>query len=125
MKNTRLLIVIFAAAVLGASYTAPAAAADPKKEIETLEHKCAEATSVDQLMTCYAPGDDVVVYDIGTPREFDGQKAVRADFQNFFDTVKNPKVDSFHCTSSRTATWLWRTACSISPEPTTAASQPT
>jgi ketosteroid isomerase-like protein len=44
-------------------------------------------------MACYAPGDDLVVYDIGTPREFDGQKAVRADFQNFFDTVKNPKVE--------------------------------
>jgi ketosteroid isomerase-like protein len=44
-------------------------------------------------MACYAPGDDLVVYDIGTPREFDGQKAVRGDFQNFFDTVKNPKVE--------------------------------
>ena len=93
MKNTGFLIVTFAAAVLGACCTAPVAAADPKNEIEALEHKCAEATSVDQLMTCYAPGDDLVVYDISTPREFDGQKAVRADFQNFFDTMKNPKVE--------------------------------
>jgi len=93
MKNTGFLIVTFAAAVLGACCTAPVAAADPKNEIEALEHKCAEATSVDQLMTCYAPGDDLVVYDIGTPREFDGQRAVRADFQNFFDTMKNPKVE--------------------------------
>jgi ketosteroid isomerase-like protein len=93
MKNPRFLIVTLAAALLGACCTTPVAAADPKNEIEALEHKCAEATSVDQLMTCYAPGDDLVVYDIGTPREFDGQKAVRADFQNFFDTVKNPKVE--------------------------------
>jgi hypothetical protein len=44
-------------------------------------------------MTCYAPGDDIVVYDIGTPREFDGQQAMRADFQNFFDSMKNAKVE--------------------------------
>ena len=93
MKNTGFLIVTFAAAVLGACCTAPVAAADPKNEIEALEHKCAEATSVDQLMTCYAPGDDLVVYDMGTPRKFHGPQAVRADFQNFFDTMKNPKVE--------------------------------
>jgi len=94
MKNTGFLIITFAAAVLGACCTSgTVAAADSKSEVEALEHKCAEATSVDQLMTCYAPGDDLVVYDIGTPREFDGQKQVRADFQNFFDTTKNPKVE--------------------------------
>ena len=93
MKNTGFLTITFAAAVLGAFCVASVAAADSKNDIEALEHKCAAATSVDQLMTCYAPGDDVVVYDIGTPREFDGQKAVRADFQNFFDTMKNPKVE--------------------------------
>ena len=93
MKNTGFLILTFAAAVLGACWSVPVAAADSKNEIEALEHKCAAATSVDQLMTCYAPGDDLVVYDIGTPREFDGQQAVRADFQNFFDTMKNSKVE--------------------------------
>jgi len=95
MKHTGFLVATFAAAVLGVCGTTPVAlaAADSKTEIEALEHRCAEAKTVDQLMTCYAPGDDLVVYDIGTPREFDGQQAVRADFQNFFDTMQNPKVE--------------------------------
>lgn len=75
--------------------------ADSKAEIEALEHKCAEAPNVDQLMACYEPGADLVVYDINTPREFDGQQAVRADFQNFFDNMKNAKVEflSLHVVS--------------------------
>ncbi|MGO9603082.1 MAG: YybH family protein [Candidatus Binataceae bacterium] len=94
MKRTRLLVAAFAAAVLVWSIAPRSCvAADPKGEIEGLEHKCAEATSVEQLMTCYESSDDLVVYDIGTPREFDGQQAVRGDFQNFFDTIKNPKVE--------------------------------
>jgi ketosteroid isomerase-like protein len=94
MKTTG-FIATMAAMALAICCVAPRtwAAADSKSEIESLEHKCAEATTVDQLMTCYAPGNDLVVYDIGTPREFDGQQAVRADFQNFFETMKNPKVE--------------------------------
>lgn len=58
-----------------------------------MEHKCSGAPTVDQFMTCYTLGDDLVVYDIGTPREFDGHQAVRADFHNLFDSMKNAKVE--------------------------------
>ncbi len=94
MKANAFLLATVLSAVAAIGY-APGicAAADSKAEIEGLEHKCAEAPTVDQFMTCYTPGDDLVVYDIGTPREFDGQKAVRADFQNFFDGMKNSKVE--------------------------------
>src|ERR1700730_17749729 len=82
-----------AAALAWSSSLKAEAAGNAKAEIEKLEHQCAAATSVDQLMRCYDSGDDLVVYDVSTPREFDGQKAVRGDFQNFFDTIKDPKVE--------------------------------
>ena len=44
-------------------------------------------------MACYDNSDDLVVYDVMTPREFDGTKAVRGDFQGFFDNYKNAKVE--------------------------------
>jgi ketosteroid isomerase-like protein len=70
-----------------------ALAADAKAQITDLKHKCAATTSVDELMKCYYSSDELVVYDVGTPREFDGPKAVRADFQNFFDSVKDVKIE--------------------------------
>jgi len=96
------IATVAAAALLSWSFGLSAGAAgNTKAEIEKLEHQCAGATSVDQLMGCYDSSDDLVVYDIGTPREFDGQKAVRGDFQNFFDSIKDPKVEfvSLHVVS--------------------------
>jgi ketosteroid isomerase-like protein len=102
MKKSRVPIATISAAVLIiCGIASRAIAADSKGEIEALEHKCAEATTVDQLMNCYESSDDLVVYDIGTPREFDGTKAVRGDFQYFFDTMPNTKVEflSLHVVS--------------------------
>lgn len=95
MRPTSFVITTLGAAlfIVCGIAVGPSLAGDAKSEIEALEHKCAEAPSVDQLMTCYEPAGDLVVYDIGTPREFDGQQAVRGDFQNFFDSTKNPKVE--------------------------------
>jgi ketosteroid isomerase-like protein len=75
------------------SFAEQAFAADAKAQITDLEHKCAAATTLDGAMACEDNSDDLVVYDIGTPREFDGPKAVRADFQNFFDNNKDIKVE--------------------------------
>jgi ketosteroid isomerase-like protein len=98
----RTLAGIFAAATLIAwSFGAQAFAADAKADITELEHKCAASTSVDELMKCYDDSNDLVVYDISTPREYDGTAAVRGDFQGFFDNSKNPKVEflSLHVTT--------------------------
>lgn len=106
MKRFRFHVESFLAGALIVCSLAPGvwAAAGSKGELEALEHKCAEAATVDQLMSCYDPSEDLVVYDIGTPREFDGQQAVRGDFQNFFDTMKNAKVEflSLHVVSDGT-----------------------
>ena len=92
---------VLAIAVAALSFAGRALAADAKTQITELEHKCAAATTTDQLMECYDDSDELVVYDIGTPREFDGAKAVRGDFQNFFDNWKNLKFDfvSLHVVS--------------------------
>ena len=37
--------------------------------------------------------NDLVVYDLMTPREFDGADAVHTDFQNGFSAFKNAKVE--------------------------------
>jgi ketosteroid isomerase-like protein len=93
-RKSGLLVGTIAAAVfLASGFGARAFAASAKAQITDLEHKCAATTTTDELMGCYTTSDDLVVYDIGTPREFDGVKAVRGDFQNFFDTIKNPKVE--------------------------------
>src|SRR5215469_101037 len=95
MKVTRFFSATIGAAIVGLCFIAPntSAAADSKGEIEALERKCAQAPTADQFMTGYTPSDDLVVYDIGKPREFDGQQAVRADFQKFFDQTKVAKVE--------------------------------
>jgi ketosteroid isomerase-like protein len=85
--------ILAAAALLAWGFGAQAFAADPKADITELEHKCAATTTVDELMACYDTSEDLVVYDVSTPREFDGPTAVRADFQNFFDAFKNPKIE--------------------------------
>ena len=83
------------------SFGGKALAADSKAEITELEHKCAASSNIDELMDCYDNSDALVVYDAGTPREFDGAKAVRGDFQNFLDNNKNFKVEfiSLHVVS--------------------------
>ncbi len=82
-----------AAALALLSFAAQALAADAKAEITNFERKCIAATTADQMMDCFDDSDELVLYDIGTPREFDGPKAVRADFQNVFDNYKNMKIE--------------------------------
>jgi len=69
------------------------AADESQTEITALEHKCASATSADEAMECYDKTNDLVVYDLTSPREFDGRDAIRADFQNGFSAFKNSKVE--------------------------------
>jgi ketosteroid isomerase-like protein len=93
MRRRLSIVVILVAASLALSFGARAYADDSKTEITDLEHKCAAATTADELMNCYDKSNDLVVYDLTTPREFDGRDAVRADFQNGFSAFKNAKVE--------------------------------
>jgi ketosteroid isomerase-like protein len=94
MRKSRSFAGILAAVALTAwGFGAQALAAESKAEITELEHKCAAATTADQVMGCYDTSNDLVVYDLMTPREFDGADAVRTDFQNGFSAFRNPKVE--------------------------------
>jgi len=102
MRKSRLIVTTIAAvAFVAFSFGTKALAADSKAEITELEHKCAATANIDEVMDCYDNSDALVVYDVSTPREFDGAKAVRGDFQNFLDNNKNFKVEfiSLHVVS--------------------------
>ena len=47
------------------SFGEQALAADAKPETADMVHKCAAATSVDEMMGYYDPSEDLVVYDGG------------------------------------------------------------
>ena len=87
-------IVMVSIAVLAALVCrwAPAARADDKQEISDLEHKVAIVTTPDEIMKFYESGDDVVLYDIMTPREFVGEKGLRAHMADYVGS-KDSKVE--------------------------------
>jgi ketosteroid isomerase-like protein len=92
---------LVAAALIAWTLAAQVFAAGSKAEITELEHKFAESTTIDEAMGYLDASDDLVVYDLSTPREFDGPAAVRANFQNYFNNSKNPKAEflSLHVTT--------------------------
>lgn len=93
MRLFSLLAATLASTLLAWSVGARAYA-DAKDEITALERQCAAATSADELMTkCYDASNEVAVYDLAPPLEFVGPKAVHDDFDNFFKSVKNPKIE--------------------------------
>jgi ketosteroid isomerase-like protein len=70
------------------------AAADDQQDISDFEHKLAAATTTDEAIKYYDSGDDVTLFDMsGPPREYDGQKAIRADFDKGFNGLKDLKVE--------------------------------
>jgi ketosteroid isomerase-like protein len=84
MASFALLIVIWGPAL--------AARADDQQTIADLEHKVAIVTTPDEIMKFYESGDDVVLYDIMTPREFVGEKGLRAHMADFVGS-KDSKVE--------------------------------
>jgi ketosteroid isomerase-like protein len=66
------------------------AAGNAKQQITELEDKCIGATTTDQALACDDP-HEIVVYDFEPPLEYAGAKAVRGDFNNFFDNAKDIK----------------------------------
>src|SRR6516165_543998 len=93
MKKIGTLLGTMAVAALAWTVSFNAlAAGSAKQEITDLEHKCMTATSTDQMaaLGCFDEAD-IVVYDFSAPLEYSGAKAVRGDFDNFFNNAKNVK----------------------------------
>ena len=86
-------------ALAGLAAAAPAQAqAKDEQEIRALEAKFAAAFAakdVDAIMKFYAPGDQLLVFDLVTPRQYAGADAYRKDWQTTFAMMKDtPEFDT-------------------------------
>lgn len=83
---------IAAILVLAAGY-ALAAKNDDQAQIAALEQRIAngvEAKNADAVMANYVPGDQLMVFDLIPPREYDGWEAYKKDWQGVFDACASP-----------------------------------
>jgi uncharacterized protein (TIGR02246 family) len=80
---------VLAVVVLGSAFNA-AAKSDDKAQIQALEEQVAAAFAakdVDKIMSAFAPGEDLFVFDVIPPRQYVGAAAYRKDFEDFFATA--------------------------------------
>lgn len=85
-------VAIVAIAML-ATTSAFAAKEDDQAQIAALEQRIAkgvEAKNADVVMANYAPGDNLMVFDLIPPREYDGWTAYKKNWQGVFDTCASP-----------------------------------
>lgn len=52
--------------------------------------KAFEAKNINEVMSIYAPGDEIVAFDIVPPLQYRGRDAYRKDYQAFFDQYQGP-----------------------------------
>ncbi|HEV3113145.1 MAG TPA: nuclear transport factor 2 family protein [Candidatus Binataceae bacterium] len=94
MKNFKLAVgslVLLVGLIWG---SAAAVHADDKQAVSSVEHKLAAATTTDEALKYYGPGDDVEIFDMmGPPREFAGHKAIRDHFADILGQFKDVKID--------------------------------
>ncbi len=88
---------LWTAAIAGiamlATTSAFAAKADDQAQIAALEQRIAkgvEAKNADTVMANYVPGDQLMVFDLIPPREYDGWEAYKKDWQGVFDGCASP-----------------------------------
>ncbi len=92
MKKLRFIIgtiVAVAGMLLSLSLTAHASAKD-EKAIKDVENKMIATTNTDDLMKYYDE-NDVDVYDLAGPLQYEGNAAVRRDFDNVFANFAGAK----------------------------------
>ena len=67
-------------------------ASDDKKQIEDLEQRFATAfgsKDINTIMSGYAPGKGLFVFDVTPPREYVGWDAYKRDWESFFDEIQD------------------------------------
>src|ERR1700726_1052752 len=71
----------------------PSAANADKAAEQALEDTCNEgfnSKDVDKVMSVYAPGKQLFVFDVVTPREYKGWDAYKKDFASLFASFPGP-----------------------------------
>jgi uncharacterized protein (TIGR02246 family) len=92
---TALAITILASSTAAAA-DRPAANAD-QEAIQALENTYNEGLNtkdVDKLMSVYAPGNALFVFDVVPPREYKGWDAYKKDFEALFSTYPGPMTNT-------------------------------
>ncbi len=84
------IILGVAGLLLSSSLNAHASA--DKKAIKDVENKMIAATNTNELMKYYDQ-NDVDVYDLAGPLQYEGNAAVRGDFDNVFTKLAGAKGD--------------------------------
>jgi ketosteroid isomerase-like protein len=98
MKSSRILLKSFLVVLLLAGIPAVARAqtkmaSSSRAEIEALETRyinAFNAKNVDQIMSCYAPGKMLFVFDAVPPREYAGWDAYKRDWEGLFSAYPGP-----------------------------------
>jgi ketosteroid isomerase-like protein len=92
MKFQATLFIAAALAALGGPAAAQPAM-DDKAQIEALENQFAAAVTakdIDAIMKVYAPGQDLLVFDVVPPRQYAGFDAYKKDWMDFLGQVNGP-----------------------------------
>src|ERR1700690_3733294 len=92
IRKTNALVGLAALVSLICASAGSSLAADAKADLIAREHQCLAAPTLDAEMECYDPTDALVLYDANLPREFDGAKAVRANFAPAYESKDTKMV---------------------------------
>ena len=87
------LILLFVAAASLQLPLRSQAAANDKAEIEALEKRYTDAViakDLNAIMSCYAPGDQLFVFDAVPPREYPSWEAYKKDWQELLGAFPGP-----------------------------------
>ena len=87
------LILLFVAAVSLQLPRRSQAAVNDKAEIEALEKRYTDALiakDLNAIMSCYAPGDQLFVFDAVPPREYTSWEAYKKDWQELLGAFPGP-----------------------------------
>jgi len=91
MKSIVTCALVYAAVVGGPSAAFAASSDDAGIKALYGQFSAAfNAKNVDGVMKVFAPGKELVVFDVVPPREYDGWEAYKKDFQDFFAGYKGP-----------------------------------
>lgn len=84
------LVAAVAAPFVGSAHPSKA---DNRAAIQALEDQfiaAVRAKDLDGIMKVYAPGSDLLVFDVVPPRQYAGADAYRKDWRGFLDMFKGP-----------------------------------
>jgi ketosteroid isomerase-like protein len=87
------IIVIFLACLPVNARAQEKMAAGSRAEIAALETRYDDGfntRNVDKIMSCYAPGKELFVFDVVPPREYPSWDAYKRDWEELFSTYRGP-----------------------------------